>query len=95
MNIFKQLAQLTWVENTPSTSQERSKTLHPPRPTSVLDMILNNLMVTLVMEEFQEMQGTPSLPLLPDRFWPGEEASIYGSKRTSWHLKWVQTNELC
>ena len=36
-----------------------------PPPTSVLDMVLNNLIVRLQLWRFGECRSTPSLPLLP------------------------------
>ena len=43
-----------------------------PPPMSVLDMILNNLMVTVpVMLELWRMQSTSLLPSLPGPLWPG------------------------
>ena len=55
-------------------------------PTSVLDMILNNLMVEM---ELWGMQSTPLWPSLPGSLWPRvvapDKGPIYGLNRTKLH----------
>ena len=42
------------------------------------------------------MWSSPSLPSLPGPFWSNNTGlgPIYGSNKTVWHLKGVQTNDL-
>ena len=77
------------LQNTPTASLQRGKTL----PTSVLDMILNNLML-----ELWEMWSTPSSPSLPGPLWPGvvtpDRVLFMGQIELNWvlMLNWIVWN---
>ena len=85
-----------------SKSPQVSRTVHllrakPSPPTSVLDVILNNVDEAPVMLQLWGMQNTPSLLSLPSSLWPEvvapERVPSFGKAKLFDYLNWVQTND--